>query len=56
MAEAEGPSDLPERAYLAEHMEVYEDALAATTMEEAARYVVPADNGRGPWSPTSSRR
>jgi polyphosphate kinase 2 (PPK2 family) len=37
-------SDLPERAHWADYMEAYEDALAATTTEEAPWYVVPADN------------
>jgi PPK2 family polyphosphate:nucleotide phosphotransferase len=37
-------SDLSERAYWADYMAVYEDALAATTTEEAPWYVVPADN------------
>jgi len=37
-------SDLPERAFWADYMEAYEDALAATTTEEAPWYVVPADN------------
>src|SRR6266540_5573076 len=37
-------SDLPERAFWADYMDAYEDALAATTTEEALWYVVPADN------------
>jgi PPK2 family polyphosphate:nucleotide phosphotransferase len=37
-------SDLPERASWADYMDAYEDALAATTTEEAPWYVVPADN------------
>lgn len=37
-------SDLPERAFWADYMDAYEDALAATTIEEAPWYVVPADN------------
>jgi PPK2 family polyphosphate:nucleotide phosphotransferase len=37
-------SDLTERAFWAAYMEAYEDALAATTTEEAPWYVVPADN------------
>jgi len=37
-------SDLPERAFWADYMDAYEDALAATTTEEAPWYVVPADN------------
>ena len=37
-------SDLAERAFWAEYMDAYEDALAATTTEEAPWYVVPADN------------
>jgi PPK2 family polyphosphate:nucleotide phosphotransferase len=37
-------SDLPERAFWADYMEAYEDALEATTTEEAPWYVVPADN------------
>jgi PPK2 family polyphosphate:nucleotide phosphotransferase len=37
-------SDLPERAFWDMYMEAYEDALAATTTEEAPWYVVPADN------------
>ena len=37
-------SDLPERAFWADYMEAYEDALAATTTEAAPWYVVPADN------------
>jgi PPK2 family polyphosphate:nucleotide phosphotransferase len=36
-------SDLPERAFWADYMAAYEDALAATTTEEAPWYVVPAD-------------
>jgi PPK2 family polyphosphate:nucleotide phosphotransferase len=36
--------DLPERAFWDMYMEAYEDALAATTTEEAPWYVVPADN------------
>jgi PPK2 family polyphosphate:nucleotide phosphotransferase len=37
-------SDLPERAFWAGYMDAYEDALSATTTEEAPWYVVPADN------------
>jgi len=37
-------SDLLERAFWADYMDAYEDALAATTTEEAPWYVVPADN------------
>jgi PPK2 family polyphosphate:nucleotide phosphotransferase len=37
-------SDLPERAFWSDYMDAYEDALAATTIEEAPWYVVPADN------------
>ena len=37
-------SDLPERAFWADYMDAYEDALAATTTAEAPWYVVPADN------------
>ena len=37
-------SDLPERGFWADYMDAYEDALAATTTEEAPWYVVPADN------------
>ncbi len=37
-------SDLPERAFWSDYMDAYEDALAATTTEEAPWYVVPADN------------
>jgi PPK2 family polyphosphate:nucleotide phosphotransferase len=37
-------SDLPERAFWADYMDAYEDALAATTTDEAPWYVVPADN------------
>src|SRR5262245_40108117 len=37
-------SDLPERAFWGDYMDAYEDALAATTTEEAPWYVVPADN------------
>jgi PPK2 family polyphosphate:nucleotide phosphotransferase len=37
-------SDLPERAFWADYMGAYEDALAATTTEEAPWYVVPADH------------
>jgi PPK2 family polyphosphate:nucleotide phosphotransferase len=37
-------SDLPERAFWRDYMDAYEDALAATTTEEAPWYVVPADN------------
>jgi PPK2 family polyphosphate:nucleotide phosphotransferase len=37
-------SDLPERAFWADYMDAYEDALSATTTEEAPWYVVPADN------------
>ncbi len=36
-------SDLAERAFWGDYMEAYEDALAATTTEEAPWYVVPAD-------------
>jgi PPK2 family polyphosphate:nucleotide phosphotransferase len=37
-------SDLPERAFWADYMDAYEDALTATTTDEAPWYVVPADN------------
>jgi PPK2 family polyphosphate:nucleotide phosphotransferase len=37
-------SDISERALWADYMDAYEDALAATTTEEASWYVVPADN------------
>jgi polyphosphate kinase 2 (PPK2 family) len=37
-------SDLPERAFWDTYPETYEDAMAATTTEEAPWYVVPADN------------
>jgi PPK2 family polyphosphate:nucleotide phosphotransferase len=37
-------SDLAERAFWGDYQETYEDALAATTTEEAPWYVVPADN------------
>jgi PPK2 family polyphosphate:nucleotide phosphotransferase len=37
-------SDLPERAFWADYMDAYEDALAATTTAEAPWYVVPADH------------
>jgi PPK2 family polyphosphate:nucleotide phosphotransferase len=37
-------SDLPERGFWSDYMDAYEDALAATTTEEAPWYVVPADN------------
>ena len=37
-------SDLPERGFWGDYMDAYEDALAATTTEEAPWYVVPADN------------
>ena len=37
-------SDLSERAFWADYMNAYEDALTATTTEEAPWYVVPADN------------
>jgi PPK2 family polyphosphate:nucleotide phosphotransferase len=37
-------SDLSERAFWADYMDAYEDALAATTTEEAPWYVVPADH------------
>jgi PPK2 family polyphosphate:nucleotide phosphotransferase len=37
-------SDLSERAFWADYMDAYENALAATTTEEAPWYVVPADN------------
>jgi PPK2 family polyphosphate:nucleotide phosphotransferase len=37
-------SDLPERAFWADYMNAYEDALTATTTEGAPWYVVPADN------------
>ena len=33
-------SDLPERAFWADYMDAYEDALTATTTEEAPWYVV----------------
>jgi PPK2 family polyphosphate:nucleotide phosphotransferase len=36
-------SDLPERAFWEDYMDAYEEALAATTTEEAPWYVVPAD-------------
>jgi polyphosphate kinase 2 (PPK2 family) len=36
-------SDLPERGFWADYMDAYEDALAATTTEEAPWYVIPAD-------------
>jgi PPK2 family polyphosphate:nucleotide phosphotransferase len=38
------PSDLPERAFWSDYMDAYEDALSATTTEEAPWYVVPADH------------
>jgi len=38
------PSDLAERGYWGDYMAAYEDALGATTTEEAPWYVVPADN------------
>ncbi len=38
------PSDLAERAYWDDYMDAYEDALEATTTEEAPWYVVPADH------------
>ena len=37
-------SDLPERGFWDSYMEAYEDAMEATTSEEAPWYVVPADN------------
>jgi PPK2 family polyphosphate:nucleotide phosphotransferase len=37
-------SDLPERAFWDSYMEAYEDALEATTTEEAPWHVVPADH------------
>jgi PPK2 family polyphosphate:nucleotide phosphotransferase len=37
------PSDLAERAFWDDYMSAYEDALSATTTEEAPWYVVPAD-------------
>ena len=37
-------SDLPERAFWADYMDAYEEALAATTTDEAPWYVIPADN------------
>jgi PPK2 family polyphosphate:nucleotide phosphotransferase len=37
-------ADLAERGYWDEYMEAYEDALAATTTEEAPWYVIPADH------------
>jgi PPK2 family polyphosphate:nucleotide phosphotransferase len=37
-------SDLAERGYWKDYMEAYEDALEATTTEEAPWYVVPADH------------
>jgi PPK2 family polyphosphate:nucleotide phosphotransferase len=37
-------SDLSERAFWGDYQQAYEDALAATTTEEAPWYVVPADN------------
>jgi PPK2 family polyphosphate:nucleotide phosphotransferase len=37
-------SDLPERTFWADYMDAYEDALAATSTDEAPWYVVPADN------------
>jgi PPK2 family polyphosphate:nucleotide phosphotransferase len=37
-------SDLPERAFWGDYKDAYEDALAATTTDEAPWYVVPADN------------
>jgi PPK2 family polyphosphate:nucleotide phosphotransferase len=37
-------SDLPERAFWDDYMDAYEDALAATTTDEAPWYVVPGDN------------
>jgi PPK2 family polyphosphate:nucleotide phosphotransferase len=37
-------SDLPEREFWGDYMDAYEDALAATTTEEAPWHVVPADN------------
>jgi PPK2 family polyphosphate:nucleotide phosphotransferase len=40
-------SDLPERAFWDNYMEAYEDALEATTTEQAPWYVVPADNKWG---------
>jgi PPK2 family polyphosphate:nucleotide phosphotransferase len=37
-------SDLAERAFWGDYQDTYEDALEATTTEEAPWYVVPADN------------
>jgi PPK2 family polyphosphate:nucleotide phosphotransferase len=37
-------SDLSERKFWADYMDAYEDALAATTTDEAPWHVVPADN------------
>jgi PPK2 family polyphosphate:nucleotide phosphotransferase len=37
-------TDLAERAFWRDYQQAYEDALAATTSEEAPWYVVPADN------------
>src|SRR5262249_53984839 len=37
-------SDLAERAFWADYVDAYEDALAATTTEEAPWHGVPADN------------
>jgi PPK2 family polyphosphate:nucleotide phosphotransferase len=37
-------SDLPERGFWSDYMDAYEDALAATTTDEAPWYVVPADH------------
>lgn len=41
------PSDLSERAYWEDYMRAYEEALTATTTEEAPWYVVPADHKWG---------
>jgi polyphosphate kinase 2 (PPK2 family) len=37
-------SDLPERGYWDEYMDVYEDAISATSTEWAPWYIIPADN------------
>jgi polyphosphate kinase 2 (PPK2 family) len=37
-------SALPERAFWADYMDAYEDALSATTTEEGPWYVVPAEH------------
>src|SRR5262245_57724542 len=37
------PSDLPERGHWDEYMQAYEDAISATSTEEAPWYVIPAD-------------